>query len=174
MTTQIKHESFWSEIYLDAKMYEVDLTIFTFLPLFFLKAGWRLVFYYRVQTRLMKYGVISAIPRKLLSLWAHFGTACEISPRAKIDSGLYLPHPIGIVIGRDVVIGKNCSIFQHVTLGQNNDLYPTVKDHCTLYAGAVVIGNVTIGKNSTIGANAVVVKDIPPHAIAVGVPAKVL
>ena len=99
---------------------------------------------------------------------------------AQIKPGLSLPHPIGIVIGQGVNIGENVVIYQHVTLGgarrgdwkANN--YPTIGDGTVIFSGAVIVGKVNIGKNCVIGANAVVTKDIPDNATAVGVPARII
>lgn len=104
----------------------------------------------------------------------------HISPQAKIDRTISLPHPIAIVIGEGVVINKNVSIYQNVTLGgarlgdAKGGNYPTVNEGATIFAGAVVVGNVTLGKNCIIGANSVVLTDVPDNAVCVGAPAKVV
>lgn len=103
-----------------------------------------------------------------------------ISRDAEIKPGLSLPHPIGVVIGQGVKIGENVVIYQHVTLGgarrgdwkANN--YPTIGDGTVIFSGAVIVGKINIGKNCVIGANAVVTKDIPDNATAVGVPARII
>ena len=97
---------------------------------------------------------------------------CSISPGAKIDSGLSLPHPDGVIIGEKSTIGKNVTIYQQVTIGQNHGKYPTIGDNVIIYAGAKIIGGINIGDNSIIGANAVVTKDIPANSIWGGNPAK--
>jgi serine O-acetyltransferase len=86
-----------------------------------------------------------------------------------------LPHPVGIVVGRGVVIGQDVTLYQNVTLGQPNETagYPTVGDGVIIYPNAVLIGNITIGAGAVIGANSFVNKDIPPGAVASGVPARV-
>ena len=94
--------------------------------------------------------------------------------------GLRLKHPVGIVIGSGVSIGEHVTIFQNVTLGGRRmgdgggEKYPSIGDGTVIFAGAVVLGDVRIGKNCTIGANAVVLQDVPEGATAVGVPARVL
>lgn len=97
-----------------------------------------------------------------------------LSPTAQIGKGLIIPHPNGIIIGAGVSIGDNCTIYQHVTLGQNRGKYPLIGNHVIVYAGAVICGGVHIGNNAIIGANAVVTKDVPENAIVGGIPAKVI
>lgn len=102
----------------------------------------------------------------------------EISPLAKIGERLKIAHTIGIVIGGGVVIGNDVKLYQNVTLGgkknhkTNKMEYPTIEDDVTIYTGAVVMGNITIGKGAIIGANSVVNKDVLPHSIVAGNPAR--
>lgn len=99
---------------------------------------------------------------------------CIISPQAKIGKNLHIPHPLNIVIGKDVIIGDNFTIYQDVTIGQNNDKFPTIGNNVTAYAGAKIIGNIKIGNNVEIGANAVVTHDIPDNSVVAGVPARII
>ena len=101
-------------------------------------------------------------------------TGADIPLGCRIGGGLLLPHPNGVVIHGDVVLGPNCLIFQQVTLGSNGAGVPTIGGQVDFGAGAKVIGPVTIGDHALIGANAVVVCDVPAWASAVGVPARVL
>ncbi|WP_308636703.1 serine O-acetyltransferase [Paenibacillus silvisoli] len=104
----------------------------------------------------------------------------HISLTAKIDIGVDFRHINGIVIGDGVVIGKNSIIYQQVTLGGQNlgdgikGNYPMIGDNVTIFAGAKILGNVTIGDGSIIGANSVVIKDVPSNAVVAGVPARVI
>lgn len=103
-----------------------------------------------------------------------------ISHKAHVPSSTDFPHPIAVVIGEGVRLGENVTIYQNVTLGgaRRGDWqagnYPDVGADTVIFAGAVVVGKVRIGRGCIIGANAVVTKDVPDFATAVGVPAKVL
>ena len=86
------------------------------------------------------------------------------------------PHPVGIVIGRDVKLGMNCKIFQCVTIGGSGAIIgqPTIGDNVTIFSGAVVSGGVNIGDNAIIAANSFVNKDVPAGATVAGCPAKII
>jgi serine O-acetyltransferase len=100
----------------------------------------------------------------------------DIPLNCKIGGGLLLPHPSGVVISRDAVIGPNCLIFQQVTIGIGGSKpgAPVLGGHVDVGAGAKVLGGVTIGSHALIGANAVVLQDVPEGATAVGVPAAIV
>lgn len=87
---------------------------------------------------------------------------------------LFFPHPRNVVIGEDVIIGSNCRIYQGVTIGQSKGKYPHIGDNVIIYPGAKVIGDIRVGDNSIVGANAVVTKNVPTNTIVAGIPAKVL
>ena len=117
---------------------------------------------------------------RLVSLINFVAFGVEIALQADIGPGLFFPHSQGIVIG-SWRIGKNSVIYQGVTLGAkerdfayNEHSRPTLGDNVTVGAGAKVLGGVEIGTGARVGANAVVVTSIPPNAVAVGVPAKVI
>lgn len=99
---------------------------------------------------------------------------CQIGP------GLQIVHPVGVVVGYSAIIGKSCTLMQQTTLGQLNidggpaAPNPTLGDGVIVSAGAKILGGVNIGENSVIGANSVVLKDVPAGCTAVGVPAKIL
>lgn len=101
---------------------------------------------------------------------------CQIPYRYLAKGRVKFPHPVGIVIGDGVRIGRNVRIYQNVSIGlrQNAlawdvvDQYPIIEDGVTIYAGAVVIGSVTIGKYSIVGANAVITADVPAEATVYG------
>lgn len=98
----------------------------------------------------------------------------EISPGANIGGGLYIAHPIGTVISVDRM-GENCSIIAAVTIGmRNNHNFPRIGDNVFVGAGARVLGDIEIHDDAVIGANAVVINDVPAGGTAVGIPAKVI
>lgn len=99
---------------------------------------------------------------------------CHISGKSCIMPGLKIPHPVGIVIGSGVRAGSNLVLYQNVTLGQNKGQYPLIGDNVVIYAGAKVIGDITIGNNVVIGTNAVVTHDVEDDAIVCGITAKKL
>ena len=100
-------------------------------------------------------------------------TGADIPLTSRIGGGLVMPHPNGIVIHPDAIIGPNCLIFQQVTIGNNQGL-PRIGGHVDIGAGAKVIGPVTIGNHAVIGANAVVNRDVPENRVAAGIPARLL
>ena len=125
---------------------------------------------------LLKLGFLA----KALSLLKFFLFGIEIAVRCPIGKGLFLPHTQGTVIGA-WSIGENVTIFQGVTLGAREVDFsyrkssrPTVGDNVTIGSGAKILGGLTLGSGSKVGANAVVLNDIEPGMLAVGVPAKVL
>ncbi|MEG0177011.1 serine O-acetyltransferase EpsC [Anaerorhabdus sp.] len=115
---------------------------------------------------------------RMFSQLARFLTGIEIHPGATIGHGLFIDHGMGVVIGETTVIGDNVQLFHGVTLGgtgnEHAKRHPTIEDNVVIGTGAKVLGNITIGENSKIGANAVVLKDIPPNSTAVGIPAKII
>jgi serine O-acetyltransferase len=121
---------------------------------------------------------LSRIKRKWWVLQHRFWsviTQADIPLNCQIEGGLMLPHPNGVVIHPEARIGPNCLIMQQVTIGtrEGGGGVPSIQGHVDIGAGARILGDVCIGEHSLIGANAVVTKDVPPHSIAVGVPARV-
>ncbi|WP_280152737.1 serine acetyltransferase [Piscinibacter sp. XHJ-5] len=100
-------------------------------------------------------------------------TGADIPVDCRIEGGLLLPHPNGVVIHPEARIGPNCLIFQQVTIGVANGGVPSIEGHVDIGAGAKVLGAVTVHEHARIGANAVVVHDVPAGATAVGIPARV-
>lgn len=117
------------------------------------------------------------IPR-LISQISRFLTGIEIHPGARIGRGFFIDHGMGVVIGETAEIGDWVMLYQGVTLGgtgkQTGKRHPTVEDEVVIGVGAIVLGAITIGRGARIGGGAVVVKDVPPHSTAVGVPARIV
>ena len=120
---------------------------------------------------------VPLLPR-LISHVARFLTGIEIHPLAIIGRRCFIDHGMGVVIGETTVIGEDCHLYQGVTLGgtstRREKRHPTLEDRVVVGAGAKIIGNVTIGHDSRIGAGAVVVSSVPPNATVVGVPGHVV
>jgi serine O-acetyltransferase len=101
-------------------------------------------------------------------------TGADIPLNSRLGGGLLLPHPNGIVIHPSAVVGPNCLIFQQVTLGEASGGVPTIGGHVDIGAGAKILGSVTVCDHARIGANAVVIQDVPQSRTAVGIPARIL
>ncbi|MDF2452218.1 MAG: serine acetyltransferase [Bacteroidota bacterium] len=126
--------------------------------------------------RLSRYYFLSAneIVAQQYALLGRFIAGFEIYYSAHIGSGLKINHGLGTVIGARVVIGNNALIHQGVTFGDKNSGRPVLKDNVTVYAGAKLLGNITVGNNSVIAANCVCFTDVPDDSTAVGMPAKII
>lgn len=107
-----------------------------------------------------------------------FFTGIEIHPAAKIGTGFFIDHGMGVVIGETAEIGHNVTLYHGVTLGgvslEKGKRHPTLEDNVVVGAGAKILGAITIGTGSRIGANAVVVRDVPPDSVVVGVPGQIV
>jgi serine O-acetyltransferase len=114
---------------------------------------------------------------RFVSHLGRFFTGIEIHPGATIGRGFFIDHGMGVVIGETAEIGENVTLYHGVTLGgvswRKEKRHPTVGDHVVVGAGAKVLGPIIIGAHSRIGANSVVVKDVEPHSVVVGVPGRV-
>jgi serine O-acetyltransferase len=98
-----------------------------------------------------------------LARWLLVWRSCDVQPGARIGPGLVLPHPFGIVVGSHVVVGANCTLYQHVTLGAGHGGMPVLGDAVTIYSAAVVAGAVTIGSGVRIRALSLVTSDVPAN-----------
>jgi len=131
--------------------------------------------FHRVANRLWRRGWTTAA--RFVSHVSRFATGIEIHPAAKMGRGVFIDHGMGIVIGETAEIGNNVSLLQGVTLGgtstKREKRHPTLRDNVTVGSGAKIIGAITIGENSRVGAGSVVVRDVPPNAVVVGVPGRV-
>ncbi len=115
---------------------------------------------------------------RFISHIGRFLTGIEIHPGAKIGRRVFIDHGMGVVIGETAVIGDDCTLYHGVTLGgtswNKGKRHPTLEQGVVIGAGAKVLGPIIIGKGAKIGSNAVVVKDVPENATAVGIPARIL
>ena len=116
------------------------------------------------------------LPARLLSQTARFITGIEIHPGAKLGRRMFIDHGMGVVIGETAEVGEDVMLYHGTTLGgvslNKGKRHPTVGDRVTIGAGAKVLGPITLGSDSQVGANAVVIRDVPDGVTAVGIPAK--
>ncbi len=116
---------------------------------------------------------IPILPR-WLSQVTRFFTGIEIHPGARIGKGLFIDHGMGVVVGETSIVGDNVTLFQGATLGgtgkETGKRHPTIGNQVVVGAGAKVLGNITVGEHAYIGANAVVLRDVPANSTVVGVP----
>ncbi len=153
-----------------------DPALHSSFELFFNYPGlWALLFH-RIAHWLYQKG-LRFLPR-FISAIGQFLTVIDIHPAAQIGRRVFIDHGMGVVIGETAVIGNDVLIYQQVTLGgvstDKGKRHPTIEDGVVIGTGAKILGNITIGTNSKVGANSVVVKNVPPESTAVGIPARVL
>lgn len=117
------------------------------------------------------------IPR-LLNTFSRFLTGIDIHPGATLGPGLFIDHGMGLVIGETAELGSNVTLYQGVTLGgtgkEKGKRHPTIGDNVVVSSGAKVLGSFTVGSNSKIGAGSVVLKEVPPNSVVVGVPGRIV
>jgi serine O-acetyltransferase len=127
---------------------------------------------YRLSHWLWRHGL--KVLGRYVSQIVRWFTGIEIHPGAAIGPGLFIDHGMGVVIGETAEIGEEVTLYHTVTLGgtslRKGKRHPTLGDRVTVGAGAKILGPITIGSDSRIGANAVVVKSVPPNSVVVGVP----
>lgn len=115
---------------------------------------------------------------RMISQLARFLTGIEIHPGAQIGIGLFIDHGMGTVIGETSVIGDYVKLFHQVTLGgvkfTHGKRHPTIESYVEIGAGAKVLGDITVGHHAKVGANSVVLKNVPAYATAVGIPARII
>lgn len=134
------------------------------------------VWFHRVSHRLWRMRL--RLLARLISQLARFFTGVDIHPAALIGRRLFIDHATGVVIGETAIVGSDVTIYQGVTLGgtgkQHGKRHPTVCDRVFIGNNANILGNISIGENSRVGAGSVVLNDVPPNSTVVGVPAHIV
>ncbi|MCQ2505183.1 MAG: serine O-acetyltransferase [Saccharofermentans sp.] len=149
----------------------------TVVGVIFLYSGFHAIVYHRVAHFFYKHKLLSIA--RWISQIGRRCTGVEIHPGAKIGKGLFIDHGMGVVIGETAQIGDNCTIYHGVTLGgrghaKGTRRHPIIGDNVLVGAGAKLLGPVVVGNDVSIGANAVVLHDIPDYSTVVGVPGKIV
>lgn len=157
-------------------VFEQDPAARSYLEVILTYSGLHAIWWHRLAHALFKrkfYFLARAV-----SQTSRFFTGIEIHPGAKIGRRFFIDHGMGVVIGETCEIGDNVTVFQGVTLGgtgkEKGKRHPTIKDNALIATGAKVLGSITVGENSKIGAGSVVLKEVPPNSTVVGVPGRVV
>jgi len=157
-------------------IFERDPAAVNAIEVFLTYPGFHAVLFHRIAHWLWEKRV-PIIPR-LISHISRFLTGIEIHPGARIGSGFFIDHGMGVVIGETTVIGNNVTLFQGVTLGgtgkEKGKRHPTLGNNIVIGVGAKVLGDIVIGDNVKVGANSVVLESVPPDSTVVGVPGRVV
>ena len=151
------------------------------LSIIFTYPGAKAVFFHKIANffAIAKFDLVA----RIISQFSRFLTGIEIHPKAKIGKNLFIDHGMGVVIGETSEIGDNVTIYHNVTLGgiapsinsndqRNMKRHPTLEDNVVVGSGAQILGPITIGKNSLIGSNSVVTKNVSEKSVMAGIPAK--
>jgi serine O-acetyltransferase len=146
------------------------------LEVYLCYAGLHAVWFYRTNHWLWNHGFF--LLARWLSQVARFLTGIEIHPGAQIGRRLFIDHGMGVVIGETAIVGEDVTLYQGVTLGgtgkEQGKRHPTLHDNVVVGGGAKILGNITVGKNSRIGAGSVVLRNVPEHSTVVGVPGHII
>jgi len=145
------------------------------VEILFLYQGLHAVIYHRIAHFFYKIKLYF-IARMISQFGRHF-TGIEIHPGAQIGKRFFIDHGMGVVIGETAIVGDGVLLYQGVTLGgtglEKGKRHPTIGNNVVIGAGAKVLGNITVGDNSYVGANAVVIRDVPSNSTVVGVPGRI-
>ena len=156
--------------------YKKDPALNSWVDFLFNYRGVWAIFWYRLSHAL--YMANFKKLARMLSGFSQWLTNIEIHPAAEIGSRVFIDHGMGVVIGETTIIEDDVTIYQGVTLGgvslEQGKRHPTIKKGAVIGAGAKVLGNITVGENAKIGANSVVVKEVPDYSTAIGIPARVI
>lgn len=169
--------TFFKDLYYDAKNIKLkDPAATNVISVILLYPGFHAILNHRIAHFFYKKRLFFIA--RLLSQFSRFLTGIEIHPGATIGKRLFMDHGMGIVIGETAIIGDNCTIYHGVTLGgtgkERKKRHPTLKNNVVVGCGSKVLGNIILGNNVKVGANAVVLKDVPDNKVVVGVPAKIV
>lgn len=166
-------KTFFHDLYDDAKnILKKDPAARNILTVILLYPGFHVLVWHKINHFLYKKHLYFI--SRLLSQLARFLTGIEIHPGAVIGRRLFIDHGMEIVIGETSIIGDDCTIYHGVTLGgtgkEKKKRHPTLKNNIIVGCGAKVLGNIVISDNVKIGANSVVIKDVPENSTVVGIP----
>ncbi|TDX49308.1 serine O-acetyltransferase [Orenia marismortui] len=157
-------------------VFERDPAATSLLEVLLTYSGFHAILFYRLAHPLYNLG-LRLLPR-IISQLARFLTGIEIHPGAKIGSGFFIDHGMGVVIGETTEIGDNVTIYQGVTLGgtgkEDGKRHPTLGNNVMVSAGAKILGSIKIGNNVRVGAGAVVLKPVPDNCTVVGIPGRIV
>jgi serine O-acetyltransferase len=146
------------------------------LEVYLCYSGLHAVWFYRINHWLWQHGFL--LLARWLSQVARLLTGIEIHPGATIGRRLFIDHGLGVVIGETAIVGDDVTLYQGVTLGgtgkEHGKRHPTIEDNVVIGGGAKVLGNITVGRNSRIGAGSVVLRNVPEHSTVVGVPGHII
>lgn len=169
-----------TDIISDYMRYGKPMSLGNFLHVYIVHPGFRVTLWYRVSRRMKNIKRIGFLS-KLATLWLlhqQLKAGITLNPGTEIGPGLYIPHPGCIVVNPDCVIGSNVYLSHDVLIGKAHSGprfgVPVVGDGVFIGAGARLLGKLTVGDNAAIGANAVVLSDVPPHTFSAGAPARVV
>lgn len=165
------------ELYEDARnISKKDPACRYVIEVMFLYPGFHILIFYRISHFLYIHNF--KFLARLISQIGRFFTGIEIHPGAKIGKKLFIDHGMGIVIGETTTIGNNCTIYHGVTLGGTGKdkfkRHPDLGDNVVVGCGAKILGPIKIGNNVKIGANSVILKDIPNNSTVVGIPGSIV
>lgn len=157
-------------------VFEQDPAARTYIEVFLTYSGLHAVWLHRIAHFFFKRRWFFIA--RVISQFSRFLTGIEIHPGAQIGRKFFIDHGMGVVIGETCEIGNNVTIYQGVTLGgtgkEQGKRHPTIGDYVLVATGAKVLGSISIGEGSKIGAGSVVLKDVPEHSTVVGIPGRVV
>ena len=138
--------------------------------------GLHAIWLHRIAHSLYTKGWV-VLPR-MSNTFSRFLTGIDIHPGAKLGPGLFIDHGMGLVIGETAELGSNVTLYQGVTLGgtgkETGKRHPTIGDNVVVSSGAKILGSFTVGANSKIGSGSVVLHEVPPNSVVVGIPGRVV